>query len=369
MRIGVVSVAGDIFPPIRMKYLIEKGNDVYYLGILPSLNNPNFKINGFKYIAVGSRLLSTSWLLSMLDVALKMRRIAKKLRLDILHVIDMAFCICSLFSGARVTVLENNGSDVLVAPKECSYFPFLYKYCYRSADAIIQDSVVVQEAAYALGAKRENNEVIELGTDFSLFNLDVRKGVARARHGISPSQKIIFSPRGLIPICNLDVIVRSVAIVSERYSDIVCIFCGYGLEIEAKLRKLAIEVGVKKNVIFVGVLDRITELPYYYADADVVVSIPSSDSMSASVIEAMACGTPVIVSELPWYHHRFVRNVDLVTVPLRDHNALAKAIIGLFDGKPMIDRILVSKNIQSQSDYRISGERLESLYQRLLEGH
>ena len=61
-------------------------------------------------------------------------------------------------------------------------------------------------------------------------------------------------------------------------------------------------------MIFTGRLDHNKEIKYYYADADVCVSIPSSDSSPFSVYEAMATKTPVIVSDLPWVSENFDKN-------------------------------------------------------------
>ena len=44
----------------------------------------------------------------------------------------------------------------------------------------------------------------------------------------------------------------------------------------------------------------VERMPDVYRAADVVVSIPSSDSSPRSVWEALACGRPVVVSDLPW---------------------------------------------------------------------
>ena len=63
----------------------------------------------------------------------------------------------------------------------------------------------------------------------------------------------------------------------------------------------------------------------YYQAADVCVSIPSSDSSPRSVWEAMACGCPVVVSDLPWVHELIEPERDALVVPI-EAAALAGAI-------------------------------------------
>ena len=67
------------------------------------------------------------------------------------------------------------------------------------------------------------------------------------------------------------------------------------------------------------------QMAAYYQAADVCVSIPSSDSSPRSVWEAMACGCPVVVSDLPWVHELIEPGCDALTVPI-DAGALALAI-------------------------------------------
>src|SRR5204863_370961 len=64
-------------------------------------------------------------------------------------------------------------------------------------------------------------------------------------------------------------------------------------------------LGLKQAVAIVGSvgLDR---MPDVYAAADVVVSVPSSDSSPRSVWEALACGRAVVVSDLQWARDELV---------------------------------------------------------------
>jgi glycosyltransferase involved in cell wall biosynthesis len=62
-----------------------------------------------------------------------------------------------------------------------------------------------------------------------------------------------------------------------------------------------------------------------YRAADVVLSIPSSDSSPRSVWEALACGRPVVVSDLPWARDELEDGRHAVLAPL-DAAAIANAI-------------------------------------------
>jgi len=365
MKIGILSAAGNVFPIIRANPLIQRGHKVYYLGVLPGFDDPNFTVGGFEYVTIKPRV-DKPFLLRQLDIAFQARSLCNQLDLDILHVIDMAFCLCAPISRRVVTVIENNGSDILVAPRNIWYLPYLYSYCYKYCDAVIQDSQIVQQTALSLGAPQRHNEVIELGIDFDVFNLGVRKNYVRNLYNLNPSQKIVFSPRNYLSLYNIDIIIKSIALVNKSRNDVVYIFSGSYPGIESELKAFTRSLHIENCTIFVGMLDRIRELPYFYADSDIVVSVPSSDSMPGSVLEAMACGARTIISELPWYHDKFKNYVDLVTVPVGDHDSLAKAIMALLEGNPNIDKQAVFEKVKSRYDVSITGPKLENLYIKLI---
>ena len=108
-------------------------------------------------------------------------------------------------------------------------------------------------------------------------------------------------------------------------------------------------------------------MPFFFKDADVVVSVPSSDSSTFSVYEAMACGRPVIITELPWYHGKFVKDRDLVTVPVRNVEKLANAILDILEGRKTLDLASAYKKVFDHLNYETENQKLEALYERILE--
>jgi len=97
-----------------------------------------------------------------------------------------------------------------------------------------------------------------------------------------------------------------------------------------------------------------------------VVSVPSSDSSPSSVYEAMACKTPVILSDLPWHQGKFEKDQDMVVVPVRDVERLAEAIIQIFSGEKTVDVNSAYEKVLKNINYEIENRKLEKLYQRIL---
>tara|TARA_B100000315_G_C14296906_1_gene459992 strand:- start:169 stop:633 length:465 start_codon:yes stop_codon:yes gene_type:complete len=147
------------------------------------------------------------------------------------------------------------------------------------------------------------------------------------------------------------------------------VFCRHYGELEQNYIKLITELSIEDNVKFTGFLDNELAMPFYSADADVVLSVLSSDSSPRSVFEAMACGSPVIISELPWYHSKFEKNKDLLTVPTKDPNQLAHVIIQVLTGNKVPNLDSAYQKVEKNINMVYHSKNLEALYYRILSGN
>jgi glycosyltransferase involved in cell wall biosynthesis len=101
-----------------------------------------------------------------------------------------------------------------------------------------------------------------------------------------------------------------------------------------------------------------------YRAADVVVSIPSSDSSPRSVWEALACGRPVVVSDLSWARDELEDGRHALLTPL-DANAVAKAVVRALgsDHLGREGRSLAQKEL----DPAVWTARIDALYRSVVE--
>src|SRR5207302_4451634 len=91
------------------------------------------------------------------------------------------------------------------------------------------------------------------------------------------------------------------------------------------LQEVAREEGVAERVTFVGRRDR-NELAAYYSAADVFVSTPWYEPFGITPVEAMACGTPVVGSNVGGIKFTVRDNETGYLVPPRDPEALAERL-------------------------------------------
>lgn len=365
MRIAFLHIANNPHIIARAKFFLNAGHEVYCLS--PPLNGGHDIPAGVELLILyPPKIIARFRILKVLANILMVRRMVRLHNIDILHVMWLGYAVYALFSKAKVQVFENMGSDVLVWPQQSFLWRIFIRFSYRFADAVIQDSEVAQIAGIKYGAPRKNNQIIEVGVDFSVFNQQIKKGIARQKLGLTPEQKFIFSPRSFTELYNIDTIITSIKKVKEEIPNAVFVFCKFFGDLESEYIEFIEQEGVQNDVIFAGFLDNELELPFYYRDSDVVISVPSSDSSPRTVYEAMACGSPVVVSELPWYHKKFVNKQDLLSVPIKNPEDLADAIIAILRKDITIDTKSASEKVYQKINATSENKKLEALYSSLL---
>ena len=108
------------------------------------------------------------------------------------------------------------------------------------------------------------------------------------------------------------------------------------------------------------------EMPDAYCASDVVLSLPPSDGTPQSVMEAMACGTPVVIGNLERFRDTFSHNADSVLVDL-DSKRIAEGILSLLSDKQFAGRVtdggrsLVARNADLEHEAR----KVETIFYNL----
>ena len=134
----------------------------------------------------------------------------------------------------------------------------------------------------------------------------------------------------------------------------------------AEMRALAGQLALGDAVVYVPQVTY-AEIPDLYRAADLVLSVPSSDALPVSVLEAMACGAPVIASDLPALRELAGDGADLSLVPARNIEALSRAILALLTDPAR--RAQVSEQnlatVRRTGDFAVEMARMEDLYRSL----
>lgn len=153
--------------------------------------------------------------------------------------------------------------------------------------------------------------------------IDLAQFAYRVRDPLRPH---LLSTRNFEPIYNVACVLRAFGRVQTERPEARLTLVGSGSD-ERALRALAAELGLR-NVTFAGrVLP--SEIPRYYAEADIYVQTPSIDNMPLSVLEAFASGLPVVSTGVGGVPAILTDGVHGLLAPHDDDAAVAARVLTL----------------------------------------
>jgi len=146
------------------------------------------------------------------------------------------------------------------------------------------------------GTPEDRVGVVPCGVSMSVFR-PRNKGASRRKVGLGEGKVVLFAGR-IEPLKGIDQLLRAVALLPDENARLVVI--GGNEENQEQidgLRALAGRLGVSDRVVFAGTVKH-ELMPYYYAAADVCVVPSYYESFCLVALEALACGTPVVATDV-----------------------------------------------------------------------
>jgi glycosyltransferase involved in cell wall biosynthesis len=186
-----------------------------------------------------------------------------------------------------------------LAPLPRIYRRMNYPRSARAADAIIINSESLRsEIKHYLNVDARKLKLIYEAVDHDLFKQG-DAGAARARvasYGVTKPFVLFVS--SLWPYKNCDGLLRAWALARSDLGDRQLAIVGPGRDERylAKLHSLAAELGISEDVVFVGGVP-LEETVRFYQAADAFVYPSFNETFGLPLLEAMACGCPVVTSD------------------------------------------------------------------------
>jgi glycosyltransferase involved in cell wall biosynthesis len=229
-------------------------------------------------------------------------------------------------------------------------------------DAPVSEAERVQ--LRALRVPEERVAVIPNPSDLSEFATPIERGAFRQRAGLGDGEVIMFLGK-LTPRKRLDVLARAFATLDRPGLSLVIVGndMGYGSELDRLIDTLRIGDRTVQTGLLTG-RDRLEAL----ADADVVV-YPSKDEIFGLVpIEAVMCGTPVIVADDSGCGEVIGRLGGGLVVHQGDVAGLAKAVNEVLDAPASWRRAAEAAGTRARDWYGAARicDQLETVYQEVI---
>lgn len=214
-------------------------------------------------------------------------------------------------------------------------FDFLIADCllYFSDVVLTPSEYYIQKSKHL---KRISYKVkpIPNGINLDNFNVTYTKNEARNRLNLPINKKIILFVGSLTPRKAPDVLLNSMKLILEKFSDSYLIFVGDGY-LKSELEKRATELNIFQSVDFSGFVDEKLKLFYYYS-ADIFVLPSFSEGFGIVLLEASACGLPLVVSSLEVFNSIVTDEYNGLFTKTGDEKDLADKILYLLQNQSLM---------------------------------
>lgn len=249
------------------------------------------------------------------------------------------------------------GSDVNILPRYARPRRMILEAA-ETAGAIVTVSQSLKDALIGLGVAADRISVVRNGVDVEVFRPPADRAAHRAALDLPPPGQatVLLFVGNLVALKRCHLCVEALAALPGAR----LLIAGDGPE-RPRLEALARRLGVADRVRFLGRLGQ-ADLALWYGAADALALPSEREGLPNVVMEAMACGTPVVATDLPGI-------AEAVSVPQAgrlvaapDGAALAAAVESLVAESP--PREAIRRHAEGFS-WGETGFNLSALYRRL----
>jgi len=185
----------------------------------------------------------------------------------------------------------------------------------------IPDAIIAVSEQTAIGIEQELGYrgpiyIVPNGIDF--------EAIGKIKPSLTKSD-VIYAGR-LMDFKHVDLLIKAVAVLKTNTHDIKCIIIGDGPE-KDKLVDLTTDLGLQTNIEFIGFLKHHDDMYSYMKSSQVFVLPSTREGFGTVVLEANACGIPVITTNHKDNASQYLVNGKDGIVCGLDENEIAKSIM------------------------------------------
>ena len=289
-------------------------------------------------------------------------------KFDVIHCHDsVPFIDMALKSGRPVIVTSHGFPPVKLWPTfrgkvHAILSRIVYPRYYRRATKIIAISKYIKHwLIHDLGVPRDKITLLYNGIDLELFKPFPKSVWEKYRLG----DPMILYVGYIGKVKRTHVAVQAIKEIIREFPKAVLALVGHHDESYRRyLMKLIEKLNLKENIKFIGFVPK-QELPLFYNAADVLVVTSPWEGFGLPIVEALACGTPVIARKA-FAMREHIEESGAGTL-YSDDRELAKAILEILcRGKKYYSYKAI--NYAKIFDYKVLVKKLLNLYHEVIQG-
>ncbi len=366
--------SGVVVSTLRFaKLLRERGHNVIFIGARSKEHKKDSFHDGVKAYRFRSIPIpkSSGWHLAFPTTS-ELKKIFKEENINVVHIIlPMSGSIMAIKAARSLNIKivahshsqpENLFMDMpkIIQPSLNHMWNLYLTWTYDKAESLIYPSEMARGLLEKLSKKNQSSHVISNGINTKEFK-PTSIGDFYDKFGIPENTtKLLFVGR-LFPEKSVDTLIRAIPHIISQNPNTHIMIVGDGY-LRDKLEKLAHNTGVNKFITFLGLIseeDKI--LAYNASDIFILPSLAELEGMV--VLEAMACGKPIIISDSVMSASRFFVDKNGYLFETKNPEDLAKKANKLISDSNLRN-IMGKASLEKSKNYDIekSADNLEAVY-------
>ncbi|MFC1936804.1 glycosyltransferase [Chloroflexota bacterium] len=249
----------------------------------------------------------------------------------------------------------------------------------RVVDKIIASTPAeLAQLQWLYEVQTDHVSIIPPGVDIRHF-YPIPKDEARDYIGLPLDVKLLLTVGRIEPLKGIDILLRAVAKLHDSRNiekqNICLAIIGGDASVSdgemshemARLQRIKADLDLHETVYFLGKQPQ-DKLPYYYSAADIMVMPSHYESFGMVALEAMACGTPVVASQVGGLAYLIQDGLTGFHVPDRDPEVLKKRLTAILDNEDL-QKSMSSNAVGYAKNYswEIVARQVIDLYEELIE--
>jgi L-malate glycosyltransferase len=289
-----------------------------------------------------------------------LRRLTKEFKPHLIHAGPIQNCaFLAALSGFRPLLAMSWGYDLVMDADKSAWMRWVTRYTLQRSAFFASDANVSRDKAVSFGMDPEKTVIFPWGTDIEHFH---------PKHFQLPDPQsfTLFCNRTWEPIYGVDVLAKAFVKVANANPDVNLILLGGGSE-GSRIRQFLMHGGVLDRVHFGGHVSQ-ADLPHWYHMADLYISPSHVDGSSVSLMEALACGLPCLVSDIPGNREWVENGVNGWLFRDGDVEALAEKILNAIENRRLFDEIgkAARKTAEEKADWKKNFGKLLEAYKKVV---
>jgi len=290
------------------------------------------------------------------------KRLLRELKPDLVHAGPIQTCaFIAVLAGANPLLTMSWGFDLMDDVHKGWMWEFATKYTLKRSTFFTSDANVTKDKAVAYGMNPEKTIVFPWGVDLDHFT---KKEERESKEGF-----VLFCNRSWETRYGVDVLARAFVKVAQQRDDVRLLLLSGGSQ-GAHIRKILQSGGVEEYVTYGGQVSQ-TDLPRWYHMADLYISPSHVDGSSVSLMEALACGLPCLVSDIPANKEWVFEDENGWLFRDGDADHLAEKILAAMNQREELPEIGTAARMSAEkrADWKKNAAALMEVYRSLGEKH